>query len=95
MVSRSLEHDLVYVSVECMVGDRDDLFDVIPIIKDLCPFQAVCFLVFVDVAEDTCSAGVQPICGSFWGMALDEACGDGLRGWEVVCCVGGVCGLVC
>jgi hypothetical protein len=92
MGARSLEDDLVDVPVECMVRDRDDLLDSVPIVEDLSSLYTVRFLVFVNIGKYTCPAGVEPVGGSLWSVALEYPCGNGFGGWDVVCCVGRICG---
>lgn len=58
MLRTGLEHDLVYIAMECMVRKCEELLYLLPVVVHFLAFVAVGTAVAVFECEDPCSACV-------------------------------------
>jgi hypothetical protein len=92
VLGAGLEHDLVDVTVESVVGEVGELLDSSKVVVFLVGVGTETgeVVVGIVVRQDTSTAGVEPVAGLLLGVATLETGGDGFGGTFVVRCVGGV-----
>jgi hypothetical protein len=90
ILSTSLEHDLVDVTVESVVGQVGDFFYAGPVVVFLLRPLSERVVVVVHVSQDTGATSVQVVTRVLLRVASANTLGDGLGGAFVIGGIGGI-----
>lgn len=80
----SVEHHLVDVAVEGVVGETGELFDLVEVVVYFVRSLSIPISIGIDVGQDASAAGVEPVPGMIFRVAARQALGDGFGGTFVV-----------